>query len=136
MATAVPTPTSDFAARHEDSGDREPSRIRAGAGQQPCLCPTASIDRGPFARIVLAAASALLFFATGCGATDDQLRTRAAFDFKCNASQVQIVEIDDQTRGVRACDQQGTYVERCDYPIGTLNRHCTWILNTNSSSSH
>jgi hypothetical protein len=77
--------------------------------------------------------SVLLLFFFGCGASDDQLRARAAFDFKCDAAQVELVPIDDRTRGVRACGQQGTYVETCANPNAMGNRQCTWILNTDSS---
>lgn len=63
----------------------------------------------------------------GCGATEDQLRTRAAFDMHCKESELRIVEIDDRTKGVQGCDQQGTYVESCTNANRT---DCTWILNT------
>ena len=75
-------------------------------------------------------------FALGCaGATDDQLRTRAAFDLKCDAAAIQIIPIDDRTRGVRGCDQQGTYVESCDGPKQNAGTSCTWVLNTDSRKS-
>jgi hypothetical protein len=66
----------------------------------------------------------------GCGATENQLRDRAAFDMKCTQDKVEIVEIDQRTRGVRACGQQATYVENCAQPNHT---DCTWILNADTS---
>lgn len=69
---------------------------------------------------------------SGCGASDEQLRARVAFDLNCGQDKIQIVEIDDKTRGVRACGQQATYVEACDGPKGGWTTECTWVLNTNS----
>ncbi|MBN1609323.1 MAG: hypothetical protein JW940_22015 [Polyangiaceae bacterium] len=68
-----------------------------------------------------------------CGATEDQLRARAAFDLDCPESKVHIITIDDRTRGVRACGQQATYVEACDGPKGSAATSCTWVLNTDST---
>jgi hypothetical protein len=71
--------------------------------------------------------------AAGCaGASNDQLRTRAAFDLKCNAGEVQVIELDDRTRGVQGCGQQATYVESCDGPKQNFNTSCTWVLNSDS----
>lgn len=63
----------------------------------------------------------------GCGATEEQLRARAAFDLKCDESQLEIVPIDERTRGVRGCGHQGTYVESCAQQNRT---NCSWILNS------
>lgn len=76
--------------------------------------------------------------AVGCSAaaaSDDQLRTRAAFDLKCDAAEVKILKLDDQTRGVQACGQQATYVEKCDGPKQNLETSCTWVLNTETRKS-
>jgi hypothetical protein len=62
-------------------------------------------------------------------ATTSQLQTRAAFDLQCNQSQVQVVDIDGRTRGVRGCDRQATYVESCDGPRENASTQCTWVLN-------
>lgn len=64
----------------------------------------------------------------GCGATEEQLRSRAAFDLNCPEDRINVVEIDNRTRGVRGCNQQATYVESCQGPDGNLN--CTWVLNS------
>ena len=63
----------------------------------------------------------------GCGATEEQLRTRAAFDMNCSEDRLNIVEIDERTRGVRGCNQQATYIESCQ---DINHRDCTWVLNT------
>lgn len=64
------------------------------------------------------------------GATDDQLRIRAAHDLNCPESEVKIAEIDDRTRGVVACGQRMTYVEVCQ--PGFFSKDCTWTLDTDS----
>lgn len=70
---------------------------------------------------------------SGCamGATTAQLRTRASFDLQCPAGAIDVVAIDDHTRGVQGCGTQATYVEVCracanGYPAC----ECTWVLNT------
>lgn len=79
---------------------------------------------------------AVVMFASclGCvrGASNQKLVERASFDFNCPPQQIQVVELDSQTRGVRACGQQATYVEACDGPKGGLGTKCTWVLNTDS----
>jgi hypothetical protein len=65
----------------------------------------------------------------GCGATQAQLKTRAAFDMQCSEEQVELVEIDSRTYGVRGCGKQATYVETCAHANDT---DCTWLLNTDS----
>ena len=70
----------------------------------------------------------LLLSLLGCGATEAQLRTRAAFDMKCPKSQLVITDIDGRTKGVRGCDQQGTYVESCT----NGKEDCTWVLNSDA----
>jgi hypothetical protein len=82
-------------------------------------------------RIEVAATSGLLLMALlACGAaTDDQLKTRAAFDLNCPAAQVNVVELDSSTRGVTGCGQRATYIESCDAPSNNMARSCTWVLN-------
>ena len=64
-----------------------------------------------------------------CGASESQLRTRAAFDLSCPEDKLRIVEIDDRTRGVVGCGQRVTYVDTCAATQTNLGG-CTWILNT------
>jgi len=70
--------------------------------------------------------------APGCFATagQDQLVNRASFDLRCPGPEIEIVELDQRTRGVRGCGQQATYVESCDGPRTQLNTKCTWVLNS------
>jgi hypothetical protein len=69
---------------------------------------------------------------SGCGASEQQLRSRASFDMKCSESELRLVEIDDRTMGVQGCGQQATYIESC----ANQNRtNCTWVLNTDSRAS-
>ena len=44
------------------------------------------------------------------GASDRALRKRAPFDLSCDADQVTYTYIDYQTRGVRGCERQLTYL--------------------------
>jgi hypothetical protein len=65
----------------------------------------------------------------GCGATQEQLVRRAAFDLNCSESQISVVELDDRSRGVSGCGKKAVYLESCT----TQNRErssCTWVLNT------
>lgn len=68
----------------------------------------------------------------GCAsATEQQLRDRAAFDFDCPESELELHEIDDRTMGVRGCGHRATYVEMCRYgEYGPYD--CTWTLNTDA----
>jgi hypothetical protein len=71
---------------------------------------------------------------TACGATDDQLRARAAFDLNCAKDQVTLVPIDDRTQGVTGCGQRATYVEACQRtPFN--GQSCTWVLNGDARSN-
>ena len=66
-----------------------------------------------------------------CGASAQQLRSRAAFDLKCPEGQIEIVPIDGRTKGVRGCGKQATYVESCKG--GGANSppyDCVWVLNS------
>ncbi len=53
---------------------------------------------------------------TACGAMEDSLRPRAAFDLKCPADQLVMTRLSEQcggfmcTLGVSGCGQQVTYV--------------------------
>jgi hypothetical protein len=71
----------------------------------------------------------------GCAtATNEQLVRRAAFDMRCPESQIQTIEIDSQTRGVRGCGQQAAYVERCDGPRQSAYA-CTWVLDARNDGA-
>ncbi len=75
--------------------------------------------------------------ACSSGATHQQLRDRAAFDFDCPDEQLEVHEIDDRTIGVRGCGSRATYVEDCETceAMGNFSRcNCTWVLNTDGRS--
>jgi hypothetical protein len=79
------------------------------------------------------AALALLTVCSCGGATDDQLRARAAFDMSCPRQQIELVRLDDRTTGVSGCGQKATYVESCGMIDGYGGKHdCTWVLNTDA----
>jgi hypothetical protein len=84
-------------------------------------------------RLVFGILGAAVVLSVGCGASVDQLRSRASFDLQCPEGQIQTTQIDDRTVGVRGCGQQATYVESCANPqaMGSL-QDCTWILNTDN----
>jgi hypothetical protein len=68
-----------------------------------------------------------------CGATEEQLRARAAFDLNCSSEQLQLVEIDERTRGVTGCGQRTTYIESCAVSDGYgTKRDCTWVQNADT----
>ena len=73
------------------------------------------------------------FFVVGCGATEDQLRSRAAFDMRCNQDQLRVVTIDNRTKGVEGCGQRATYVEQCNDPVNGTG--CTWVMNNGRVNS-
>ncbi|HEY3255573.1 MAG TPA: hypothetical protein VGJ91_16560 [Polyangiaceae bacterium] len=80
----------------------------------------------------LRSASAFLVLLAGCGgATEEQLRARAAFDLDCSESSLRVIEIDEQTSGVRGCGQRATYVQRCQ----AQKTDCTWVLNSKADAS-
>lgn len=70
--------------------------------------------------------------AAGCGASLEQLRTRAAFDFSCPEPQLSVVDIDSRTKGVTGCGKKGTFVESCT-PTPWKNLECTWVLNSSGA---
>ncbi len=70
----------------------------------------------------------------GCAttATESQLRKRAAFDFECQEEALDVVELDERTRGVAGCGKRATYVEMCETHNGrngSYRDNCTWALN-------
>ena len=79
--------------------------------------------------VTIAAVGGLLNIACA-SATNEQLVRRAAFDMRCPEAQIQAIELDSKTRGVRGCGQQATYVEMCDGTKDSAYTTCTWVLNT------
>lgn len=77
-----------------------------------------------------------LLCTSGCatGATVQQLRARAAFDFGCREGELEVVELDSRTRGVKGCGRRATYVETCKpCANGYQACECTWLLNTDAT---
>ncbi len=83
--------------------------------------------------IIVGFALSLIATSSCGGASEETLRTRAAFDMKCTDAQLQVIEIDDRTRGVVGCGQRHTYVEACKVYGQTSGKSgCTWVLNGSS----
>lgn len=76
---------------------------------------------------------AIAIAVSGC-ATSKSLKARAAFDLDCKAFNLEIIEIDSVTRGVRGCGKRVTYIASCEpHPFGA----CTWVLNRDAApNSH
>ena len=69
----------------------------------------------------------------GCGAASpEQLRTRAAFEMNCPATQLTLTELGGDTTGVTGCGQKQVYVQVCEGQ-GAL-RECKWVLNSATKS--
>jgi hypothetical protein len=62
---------------------------------------------------------------TGCGATLQQLKTRASIDFDCTEARLDVKEIDIGTRQVEGCGKRAMYVE-----LFNNSRYPTWMLNS------
>ena len=69
----------------------------------------------------------LAFLVIGCGANKDQLRYRAAYDFRCAERQLELVELDDRTIAVRGCGQDAVYIEVCQ--PSAFGKSCTWATD-------
>jgi hypothetical protein len=61
----------------------------------------------------------------GCGATVQQLKTRASIDLQCAEPRLQLKEVDAGTREVTGCGKRAIYVE-----IFNNSRHPLWLLNS------
>ncbi len=62
---------------------------------------------------------------TGCGATLQQLKTRASIDLDCTEAQLDVRPIDSGTRQVEGCGRRAMYVE-----IFNNSRYPAWMLNS------
>lgn len=75
----------------------------------------------------------MLVLVVGCGASVEQLRSRASFDMNCPDNQLQIVEIDGRTQGVIGCGKRNTYIESCEQYGRTGGKTgCSWVLNNSA----
>ncbi|MCC7381175.1 MAG: hypothetical protein IT384_05060 [Deltaproteobacteria bacterium] len=79
-------------------------------------------------------------------ATREQLARRASFDLDCAESQLEMVEIDSRTMGVRGCGKKAVYVEDCrqgamaqgtagQMQASTYEKDCTWVLNADTAKT-
>jgi hypothetical protein len=76
---------------------------------------------------VVGSLTVLLGLGACAHAAGNQLQSRAAFDLQCDQRYLYVVALDAQTRGVRGCNRQATYVESC-HGEGVFEE-CTWVLN-------
>lgn len=71
--------------------------------------------------------------ACAMNATASQLVKRASFDLDCAEKELEVVELDPRTRGVRGCGRRATYVEQCKACAnGYQGCECTWLMNTDA----
>lgn len=68
---------------------------------------------------------AALVFASGCGATMEQLKNRASIDLDCDAPQLAIRSVDSATRRVNGCGKQAIYVEQFNHGV-----RAAWLLDS------
>ncbi len=71
---------------------------------------------------VVLAATVVTGCVVGCGGPTDaqMLLTRASYDMQCPEAKLSVTELNTQTRGVRGCAKQATYVYT---PSG-------WVMNS------
>ncbi len=67
-----------------------------------------------------------LLVSAGCGATFEQLQTRAALDLNCQPTAISAREVDDRTRMAAGCGKQAIYIETCS----DKRVNCIWMLNS------
>ena len=68
-----------------------------------------------------------LAMAPGCGATFEQLQTRAALDLDCQSQAISARQIDGSTELASGCGKEAIYVQTC---AGKDHTDCTWMLNS------
>jgi hypothetical protein len=77
--------------------------------------------------------SLAFLLAAACGsatATYSELKTRAAFDLKCDRANLKVTPLGDDVAGVEGCGQRATYVESCSDPRGNIYRNCSWVMDS------
>ena len=67
----------------------------------------------------------------GCGATLQQLETRASMDLECAPAELKVKQIDAGTRQVEGCGKRAMYVEAFNN-----SRHPAWMLNSEIRDAH
>jgi hypothetical protein len=77
---------------------------------------------------VLVGMPCVLVSCASIGAGD--VRVRAAWDLGCDTSNLQVAEIDSETRGVAGCGKKATYVQQCRFENSFgIRTGCVWMLN-------
>ena len=78
-------------------------------------------------------AATLLLAGCSTGASLEQLRTRAAFDFDCPRDKLTVAHVDRDVEGVPGGGRRRTYIQDCEHEDGFgVRRGCTWIVNASS----
>ena len=72
-----------------------------------------------------AAIGAVVMLFMGCGASLQQLKTRAALDFDCEAETILLKSVDQATEVASGCGKRAIYVQQFNN-----NRYSTWLLNS------
>lgn len=72
---------------------------------------------------------AMLPFLAGCGATIEQLKSRASYDMNCPEEELVVINIDHRTKGIRGCGKKSTYLENCEH-MARIRSSCAWKLDT------
>jgi hypothetical protein len=70
--------------------------------------------------------------ASGCGATLEQLQSRAALDLNCQPDAISARRVDNLTLIAAGCGKQAVYVQTCS---GKGEGNCTWLLNSEIRST-
>jgi hypothetical protein len=73
----------------------------------------------------------LVLVLAACGG-EDRLRTRAAFDMKCNADSLKLTEVGAASYGVEGCGQRQVYVCK---EAAKASACSNWVLNSVNESS-
>jgi hypothetical protein len=81
------------------------------------------------AQLLSASVLAACIVLAGCGATQTQLRTRAAFDLACAPGAIRTEAIDGATQLATGCGKRAIYVE-----MFNNSRNPTWLLNSSVES--
>jgi hypothetical protein len=83
------------------------------------------MDRRRWSRVGLVFLAPVAVAACATSTPRDELLRRASFDLRCTKDELHVTKISDDTRGVRGCGKQATYIRHCKPP----GFECTWILN-------
>lgn len=82
---------------------------------------------GPARALALALSCCLPAGALSCGASAEDLKTRAAFDLNCPVESLTVIRLDLRTRGVAGCNKRATYV--CPLMANFGATCATWVMN-------